>query len=124
MWHAPYSELVIRLTLEHGCTVLCGVKEWPSVRLILGCIVVGREWQVQGSFEARGLTRRDLARFPKLWRVKHDHPWPWHASRSQHRLSLLSFLFLTSEMNNYCVLCYHYYMGYTTSAVPNFQPTV
>lgn len=58
MWHAPYPELVIRLILEHGCTVLNGVKEWPSIRLVLGCILVRREWQVQGSFEARGLTRR------------------------------------------------------------------
>jgi hypothetical protein len=94
MWHAPSFELVIRLILVHGCTVLNGIREWPSIRLVLGCIVVRREWQVQGSFEARGLTRRDLARFPKLWRVKHDHPWPWRASRSQHRVSL-SFLFFS-----------------------------
>jgi hypothetical protein len=94
MWHAPFPELVIRLILEHGCTVLCGVKELSSVCLVRGCIVIRREWQVQGSFEARGLTRRDLARFPKLWRVKHDHPWPWRASRSQHRVSL-SFLFFS-----------------------------
>ena len=40
------------------------VKEWSSVGL--GCVLVRREWQVQGSFEARGLTRQLCRAFPNF----------------------------------------------------------
>ena len=118
MWHAPSFELVIRLILVHGCTVLNGIREWPSIRLVLGCIVVRREWQVQGSFEARGLTR-PWSRLPNfgasnmmtiaLARVKKSH-WRFALVFSFSRLhneiiiaTLLHDLLSTLITNEYII---------------------
>jgi hypothetical protein len=93
MCHALSFELVMRLMLEHGCTVLYKVERMgfcSSWYWVYPCST-----RVAGAREFRGTRTHasTLARLPKLRRVKHDRS-PWRASGSQHRVPLLSFLFL------------------------------
>jgi hypothetical protein len=93
MWHALSFELVIRLILEHGCTVLYRVERMG--------VCSSRYWvypcstRVAGPREFRGTRAHasTLPRLPKLRRVKHDRD-RLGARQEVNIVSLLSFLFL------------------------------
>ena len=72
------------------------VKEWSSVGL--GCVLVRREWQVQGSFEARGLTRQLCRAFPNFGASMMTIRNAWRASSHiEFRAFLSFFLFFLNE---------------------------
>jgi hypothetical protein len=104
MWHAPSSELVIRFVIEHSCTVLYEMERmtsWLSESWVCPCST-----RVAGASEFRG-TRAHASRFPTLRRVKHDHPSPWRASRSQHRDLMFSFSYSRLEKQFiFAIMCY------------------
>jgi hypothetical protein len=82
-----------------------------SVRLGIECILVRREWQVQGSFEARALTRQLCRAFPNFGASNTIAIVLARVRKSTSFRSCL-FFFSTSERNDYyCyhILCCHYY---------------
>jgi hypothetical protein len=112
MWHALSFELVIRLMLEHGCTVLYSLERMgvcSSWYRVYPCST-----RVAGPREFRGTRAHasTLPRLPKLRRVKHDRDRL--GARQEVNIAIRSclFFFSTSERNDYyCyhILCCHYY---------------